>query len=340
MERARLHGLDIARFLAFVGMVIVNFRVVMGAEGGAFDLLNGKAAASFVILAGLGIGLSRAAPTLMWRRAGFLFVLGMINAMIFPADIIHFYAIYFALAAFVLNWSARALLWLAAAVVILGAAAVITLDYDAGWDWKTLDYHDFWTAGGFLRNLFLNGWHPVFPWIGFLFIGMAFARMQLQSGMVQGTMFFGGLLLLLNASLLSGFIIRASGDAELAQILGTAPIPPMPLFMAAGTGAGMMLIGGCLWLAPKMGAITAALTAPGRQTLTLYVAHIVIGMGAMEALGLIGAGTHKQALIWSGAFCFASLIFANIWARRFGIGPLEYLMRRSTGTGNNSRKAL
>ena len=49
-------------------MVIVNFRVVMGAEGGAFDLLNGKAAASFVILAGLGIGLSRAAPTLTFLR--------------------------------------------------------------------------------------------------------------------------------------------------------------------------------------------------------------------------------------------------------------------------------
>ena len=28
----RLHGLDLARFLAYVGMVIVNFSVVMGAD--------------------------------------------------------------------------------------------------------------------------------------------------------------------------------------------------------------------------------------------------------------------------------------------------------------------
>ena len=57
----RLEGLDLARFFAFVGMVIVNFTIVMGAEGmGAeggegplawFTLaLEGRAAATFVVL--------------------------------------------------------------------------------------------------------------------------------------------------------------------------------------------------------------------------------------------------------------------------------------------------
>ena len=31
IRKNRLHGLDLARYIAFFGMVIVNFKVVMGA---------------------------------------------------------------------------------------------------------------------------------------------------------------------------------------------------------------------------------------------------------------------------------------------------------------------
>lgn len=55
----RLHGLDIARFLAFCGMVLVNFRIAAQVTPGtdAISLftnsLEGRAAALFVVLAGL-----------------------------------------------------------------------------------------------------------------------------------------------------------------------------------------------------------------------------------------------------------------------------------------------
>ena len=61
----RLHGLDLARYLALAGMVLVNFRLAMAvpAEGegwlaGFFHLLEGKASATFVTLAGLGLVLA------------------------------------------------------------------------------------------------------------------------------------------------------------------------------------------------------------------------------------------------------------------------------------------
>ncbi len=59
----RLHGLDFARFLAFAGMVFVNFHVVTGSGSGGLWAtgflvsLEGKAAATFVVLAGIGLGL-------------------------------------------------------------------------------------------------------------------------------------------------------------------------------------------------------------------------------------------------------------------------------------------
>lgn len=61
----RMHGLDLARYLALAGMVLVNFRLAMAvpAEGdgwlaGFFHLLEGKASATFVTLAGLGLVLA------------------------------------------------------------------------------------------------------------------------------------------------------------------------------------------------------------------------------------------------------------------------------------------
>ncbi len=59
---ARIDGLDLARYLALVGMVIVNFSIVMGADNDtgwahAFaQSLSGRAAATFVVLAGIGLG--------------------------------------------------------------------------------------------------------------------------------------------------------------------------------------------------------------------------------------------------------------------------------------------
>ena len=60
----RIVGFDIARALAVFGMVVVNFKIVMVAKQGnltwldsAVGLLDGRSAATFVVLAGAGISL-------------------------------------------------------------------------------------------------------------------------------------------------------------------------------------------------------------------------------------------------------------------------------------------
>jgi uncharacterized protein len=107
---ARLSGLDLARYLAFAGMLLVNFKLAMQSSGGPdwlvglFHVLEGKASATFVVLAGVSFTLAtQAKPAdqlIRWTvyRAAFLLVVGLLNLMIFPADIIHYYAVYFLLA--------------------------------------------------------------------------------------------------------------------------------------------------------------------------------------------------------------------------------------------------
>ena len=76
----------------------------------------------------------------------------------------------------------------------LGACSfwlLTTYDYSQGWEWNTLLYRDIWTLSGALRNLLFNGFHPVFPWLAFLLIGMAFGRMALHQRNVQLAMMLG-----------------------------------------------------------------------------------------------------------------------------------------------------
>ena len=187
---SRLEGLDLARYLAFVGMVIVNFNVAMGTDADHSSLqrvvsaLHGRAAAVFVVLAGIGLGLGSAkranARPLIVRRACFLLVLGLLDTTIFSADILHYYAFYFLFGVLFLKQDARVLT--AGIVGVTVAFVSLTFAFDCGtsWNWSDYSYRDLWSPTGFLRNLFFNGWHPVFPWLGFLLFGLLLARMPLR----------------------------------------------------------------------------------------------------------------------------------------------------------------
>ena len=114
----RLIGLDIARYLAFVGMVLVNFDIAMSygvqSNEGFFKefigQLQGRASATFVVLAGIGLGLSsfkkesQTVNTIV-KRSIFLLILGLLNMTMFEGDILHYYAFYFLFGVFLLPFS-------------------------------------------------------------------------------------------------------------------------------------------------------------------------------------------------------------------------------------------
>jgi uncharacterized protein len=150
-------------------MVLVNFRIVTATAPGndwaslLTNLLEGRAAALFVVLACVGITLGQPSRGLLLRRAVFLFVIGLINLTIFEADILHFYALYFVVASLFLTASDRTLSIGAFCIILLGLISLVVFNYEQGWNWETLEYADFWTLSGFLRHSLYNGWHPVLP---------------------------------------------------------------------------------------------------------------------------------------------------------------------------------
>ncbi len=343
----RLEGLDFARFLAFAGMVIVNFKVVMGAESseGLSDLLSGalegRAAATFVVLAGLGIGLAsirgdyNQTVTLTVKRALFLFVLGLLNTIVFSADILHYYAVYFVIGVGMLRFQSRHLIAIIVLLNVMFIVMLLVFDYDVGWNWDDYSYSGFWTPSGFVRNLFFNGWHPVIPWLGFLLFGFVLSRLALTQVSTQHRLVLIGASVMVAAEVYSRLIVDmlSAIHPELGIFASTDPVPPMPLYIAAGCGCAAAVIGVCLRFTNyfKRTGLLRIIAPAGRQTLTLYIAHIVVGMGTLEAFGLLGEQSATRAVVAAIVFCVVAVLYSLIWSNFFARGPIETIMRKTTG---------
>lgn len=354
----RIDGLDFARFLAFFGMVFVNFKIVMlpsylniGRTNWFFGLLEGRAAALFVILAGIGLGLTIQVAKLnndtgfadfrmtTIKRGLFLFAIGMLNAVIFSADILHYYGIYFLFAAFLAPMSGVSLKVIISALLVLATIMLFIFDFDIGWEWGAFEYLNFFTLEGGLRNLFYNGWHPIVPWLGFLLFGVLLSRINLTSKSVQLKMIVAGVFIPLIIGYLSYYIrlgLFSSSDLgirELVPLFGLGPVPASVFFMISASASACAVIAASILFTKAFAdfSMVKAINTAGRQTLTLYIAHIYLGMWLMELSGMLGQSSVSTSVLVSILFVLVATISCNIWRQFFKLGPLETVMRKITG---------
>ena len=345
----RIAGFDLARAIAMLVMVLVNFKVAMlsGAvpdSGFGLDLLDGRAAAVFVTLAGIGLSLlstkallqgsielQQQARRQVRRRAAFLFLVGLGFVTVWPADILHYYGVMLALASLLLFWRGSLLLGLALMVVLAFPFALwLGVDYNAGWHWPSLTYPEFWSWAGFWRNLWLNGFHPILPWFSFLLLGLWLGRLNWQHSAVQWRLLLAGAGLCLLAETLARFCTDPLWSVWLGQM---SPMPPLPLYMCSAMGSTLIW----LVLAVKVASVYAShplvqqLEHLGRLALTLYLTHILLGLGILDALGLLQQASLPLAV---GSACAYLILFGlfSVWHRRhFQSGPLEWCLRKVAG---------
>ena len=360
----RIIGFDVARAIAIAGMVIVNFKVVMFAEQRGTDwlrtltgLLDGRAAAMFVILAGVGaslmteharregdlVGLAEG-RSLLLRRAGFLLIVGYLFVPIWPADILHYYAFYIGIGAFMLSASDRTL-WLWA---LLATALFAGLYSFAGY-WDQLDpvdlsYRGLWSPVGLVRNLLFNGWHPVLPWVAFYLAGMWLGRRDVQDAATRWRIIGGAALVVAGAETVAAFNpiefdIVAKGPSVLGVVAGNQallaaePLPPGPIYLLAAGGTAIVVIMLCIGAGLRWPAAPPIrwASATGELALTVYFGHVLLGMGVLEAMGRLSSQTLGFSLVAAIAFISVATIFAVVWRRFRRRGPVEWLMRQLTG---------
>jgi len=352
----RIVGIDVARALAVIGMIIVNFKMVFGHSGSEIlyqisSIFDGKAAATFVVLAGVGIAfatknvlvpehtaqlISRRNKIL--KRALLLFVIGISYIPIWPADILHFYGVYIPITILLISKKSNTILWTAIALVFLFPVLMLFMDYELFWDFTNYEYDQFWTLKGFMYNLFFNGFHPIIPWTAFMLIGLWWGRNTLHSipfilkSMKISLGIFIGIQIISKAII----YLLADGQPEIAQelseILGTSPMPPLPIYMISGASMAIFIISTCIYISQqfKSARIVQYLADTGKLALTFYVAHVILGMGIIEIIFPNSLGTYSIEFSIGYAFFFSMtcIVFARIWLKQHKTGPLEWIIQR------------
>jgi uncharacterized protein len=355
--KQRVTGYDLARALALFGMVIVNFKVAMIAETGhpllmGFStLFEGRASALFVILAGLGVSFLTAkarnsaddALVLKTRksivkRGLLLVVVGLIFTPIWEADILHFYGFYFLFAAAIFTFQEKSLLWVSGIIMLIFPVLMLLFNFEQNWDWATLTYYNFWSVDGMIRHIFFNGFHPVFPWAAFLTFGMWLGRQDLSSTLIRKKFFVVALITLVITECSFYYLRNMLNDAggfpmtaeEITFLFSTAIIPPLPQYIISAGSSAVLALLACLYLSEKFSdnKITKYLYQTGQLSLTLYIAHVIVGMGFLESTGRLENQTIDFSLLSALIFCAGGIAFSVAWLKFFDLGPLEWVFRR------------
>ncbi len=345
----RVQALDVTRGIAVFGMIYMNFKISVlqdYVEGYSFlSSQEGRFGALFIFLAGMGISLMNrkaAADTELLvgnrrklvKRALYLLVLGMLFSLYWQADIFHFYAFYIFISIPLIRFSGRTLFRLAFFPPLVFLLLFLLGNWEAGWNWETMQYTDFYSLPGFFRNLVFNGFHPVFPWISFLFLGMSMGkadltnqRMQIRHGVVSA-------IVLVAAEGISTMTAGSLENFEWAIFLSTRAMPPMPLFVISAGAQNILILSIVLLFTGKTASgsrIMNSLSETGKMVMTHYIVHLFLGLLPLLLLQKYVQISGGFVLFYSLGYFILTIRLTAVWRKRFAHGPFEMLMRKISG---------
>ena len=181
-------------------------------------------------------------------------------------------------------------------------------------------------------DTFVNGTHPLLPWLAFVSAGMVIGRYLPLRRALRAP------LAALGVALVAGIVpgqIPVRGHPLAGAPAGNRSVQPQPQLH----GVRARVVAGCL-LHHRMdrqrndatNAVTRSLAAAGRTTLTIYIAaRVWCSTRLVTRWHLIGPAGLDVALVFAGTFWLVAILAAVWWQRHFGIGPAEWIYRRFGG---------
>lgn len=332
----RLSGVDVARVIAVAGMVMVHFGpnpVPTTTAGRIYDLSHGRASILFALLAGVGVTLlfqRRSAGNPMLGRGRILLraaILLPIGLWLQSLDhgvlvILHYYALYFVLAALVVSLPDRWIIAGAAWVILIGPLIYMTGE-SARPEW----YSDSPSTIGdpaskIVRDLLLAGSYPLVTWAAPLLVGVWVGRRNLSSLNVKWMLFGGGISLAIG-SIIATRLSSWTESARLTQLLTVEPHNQMPLWLTGSIGSALAILGGMLLLSDVLGRAIWPLVAAGQLALSIYVGHLFVLHANSE---LLRRDDVSAAFVSVGVFMLVTIVLCTLWRLVFSRGPLEAIL--------------
>ena len=348
---SRRPGPDVVRAVALIGVVVMNYHgylILRGAARGDdwaddfFDPWTGplstRFAATFVLVAGVGVTLlTRSAigdeeriRTMRWRlakRGLILFVFGVWFDYIWEGTILPYYGAMFFLAAWMFTLRIRWLVTIGVAAALAGWS-IHWWVYERARDGRTTRWLTSPTRlspDGLILDVFVNGTHPLLPWLAFFCAGIVLGRL-LATTWWRTAAIAGGFTLFTLASLVS-----ASASGERALVLtSTDPFDRGLVYVMSALGTALIAFAAISWVADRFtdAPLIDVLRRAGQMSLTLYIAHAFVFNLVVDWLDWIRPTGLDTALLFSAGFWVAGIAAAVAWQRRFGRGPAEAVYRR------------
>jgi hypothetical protein len=336
----RLGGVDAARAVAVLGMVIIHFGpnpIPDTVFGNLYEVPHGRASVLFVLLAGVGVSLlaGRSGDGQRWQTRGRLLFRA---ALLLPLGlwlqgldhgvlvILQYYAVYFLLAALVLALPDRWLLVAGAFALLCGPVSYFVGETaKPGW----FDGHPATLGDPFSsisRDLLLSGAYPLAVWSAPLFIGLWVGRRSLSSPAVRWGLLGVGLAVAVAAPFVSDGLTAALGGQtggtgpSFARLVTDEPHSQMPLWMAGSIGSACAALGGALLLVEKLPRVSWPLVATGQLALSVYVGHLLLLDSYEELLRHEALPAAATAV---GVFVLLAATVCMLWRAALPRGPLE-----------------
>lgn len=379
--RGRLRGVDAARGVALLGMMAIHVlpdRDPDGTTSTAYTLAYGRAAATFAVLAGVGLALATARvrsaprPDRDWRgvaaaltvRAAAIGAIGLLLGYLDSgvAVILAYYGLFFVLTIPLLRLGPRTLGGLALAIAILlpiGSFAIrdgLPSPFRSNPTFASLT-----DPVELLTVLTITGYYPVLPWMAYLCAGLAVGMLPLRSTRVAGWLLGGGLLLAVGARLISRLLLNVlDGREQIAATLGLAPDSAALSDELTQGRFGNVPTTTWWWLAVD----APHSTTPLDLLHTIGVALAVLGLGLLVArvthgvlIPLAAAGSMTLTLYTAHVWGLSTgllpadpytsyllqviivLAFAGLWWFTRSRGPIEDVIARLAGLARRSALA-
>lgn len=358
--KTRYASLDVTRAVALLGVVALNFHGYLNG-GEAFrpsnptlwnrvfspltGILSTRFAATFVLVAGIGMTLFMAGATgnaeesrrrrlVLLRRGAALFGVGAILQWVWPGTILFYYGAYFMIGAAIVAWSTRALVIVATITSLF--SAVLT-----GWRGNRLLAGDptRWLSPpvdsprNLVIRVFVDYTHPVVPWLVFVIGGIVLGR-----HLATLPAFRFRLMTVCVAVLVGTHVLRSrtwrSPVLTIDDVIRRVIVSTDPYDRAIGyvlSTLAVALLAFCVTslICEHLADSRAidALSQVGSMSLTLYFGHVLFYNVLVRQLGLVGPDGLGSALLLTLLYVIPAFVFALWWKSVVGTGPAERAYR-------------
>lgn len=353
----RLIGLDVARAIALVGVVAMNYAgslVTPGSDRGfwgrVFDpytgVLSTRFAAAFVVVAGIGITLLterarvsgnraevRRARRRLARRGLLLYAVGFFLDFTWPGTILFYYGAYFLIATMLFRFTTRSL----TVIALASGFAATTVSTWSTWRWsrgEPVDWLDVDRVNS-LQDLavrtFLDYTHPVLPWITFVCTGMIIGRHLPTIAAWRRRVLVISVTTTVSLYLVATILDRTSSrnGVIVHHLTSMQTFDRGLVFLLSTLGIAVIavLVVDSIARRASTNPLVVVFQRAGQLTLSLYLLHVLAFTVVVDWFEWVSGGSLSTALMFAGSFWVIGLSVASWWHHRVGRGPAEIVYR-------------